>query len=168
MQQGWGCWLGPGGYHIAQASPGSTGDGDTRLPRQGQPWDISSSTQDLLRTMAIASQGRWREHHRFLGSASSIPAQQRGDLGAGTREASHVSNYFIATGAMGQTQFPEGVWIQPLDPSNTVERMTPEPPRPCMGAEHPPSWPPWSSSEAPPPILLPAPPGAGGQQGKAR
>lgn len=114
-------------------------------PRQ-RGWD-ASSTHNLLRTRATASP-------RILGGASplhsyphpqhcllqpmasrpsSIPAQQQGGLGAGTRDASSVSDHFIVTGATGQTQFPEGVWVQPLDPSIILLRR-------CMPSLHAHAW----------------------------
>lgn len=130
-----------GEYHTAPASRGSAGDGNTGLPRQGQPWDIAGSTQVLLRTMAMASPGMLEgasplpSCHRpwyclfqsMASKASSIPVQQRGDPATGTRDASSMSDHFIATVATGQTLFPDRVWVQPLDPSNTVEKLASTP-----------------------------------------
>jgi len=131
-------------------------------PRGGsttsQPWDI---THVLLRTTATASPGMPEGAspppschcpglcllQPMAPRAPTIPAQQRGHPGAGTRDTGSVTLLY-STGVTGQTKFPEVVWVQPLDPFNTVEKTNAEPLRPRTGTEHPPTRPPRSSSGA--------------------
>lgn len=117
-QQGWG----HGRRDAGLAQGGGTtsppqGDRDTGVPRHGQPalgWLLQHPDLAQDRGDCFPRGGGESITPSFLPPpwptalrASSIPAQWWNDPGAGTRDASSVSAHFIATGATGQTQFPE-------------------------------------------------------------
>lgn len=81
--------------------------------------------QGWLSACPRAQGWRWR---RDTGLAREGVSHHSGLSDTGARDAGSISDHFIATVAVGQTQLPEGVWVQPLDPSNTVEKMNLEPP----------------------------------------
>lgn len=131
-------------------------DGDIRIPWQGSPWDFAGSIQVLLGTTATASPGMLEGPSLLISChspqqcllqpmasrASSIPAQQQSDLGTGTRDTGsqqHIRSLYCHSGHGPDPGLRAGLWVQPLDPSNTVEKMNHEPPPPHTSVERPPS-----------------------------
>lgn len=180
-QQGWG----HGRRDAGLAQGGGTtsppqGDRDTGFPRCGQPalgWllqhpDLAQERGDCFPrdggesiTPSLLPPPLGPRHREPPASQPSTGVTQA--QGQGTPAACQLTLLPQVPRARPSSQ--SRVWVQPLHPSNTVEKTTPEPLCPCMGAEHPPSRPPAPEQlRGIAPILLPAPLGAGKSEARPK